>query len=169
MRIYNFDTIFNFGMHKGKTLKQVLGFTGSEKFDYPELKNKPKPEPRKPGDKKHRLSTPEELKHFFQGITMNTSPDGVKYINWCIINREKFFITKETISEIKKKYSNFHLSKEANEYLEEKHEEWIDEKVWNQNNHFDSDEYLHEDEQYCGACMESPCLCSDPEKTSTLY
>ena len=26
-----------------------------------------------------------------------------------------------------------------------------------------------EDDEYCEACMEDPCMCSDPEQTSTTY
>ena len=24
-------------------------------------------------------------------------------------------------------------------------------------------------EEFCGACQENPCMCSDPEQTSTVY
>lgn len=34
---------------------------------------------------------------------------------------------------------------------------------------FDNDNYYNRnDEAYCAACSESPCACSDPERTSTL-
>ena len=33
-------------------------------------------------------------------------------------------------------------------------------------NHFYQDDC---EDSYCGACMESPCRCSDPEKTSTVF
>jgi len=32
-----------------------------------------------------------------------------------------------------------------------------------------SDEEREEGDEYCGACMETPCECSDPEQTSTTY
>ena len=53
MKIYNLNTKINFGMHKGKRISEILEFSGYEKFDFPELKNKtfPKRKVRKPGEK----------------------------------------------------------------------------------------------------------------------
>jgi hypothetical protein len=171
MKFYTLDTIFDFGMHKGKTLKQVLEYSGAEKFDFPELKDKPKPKHQKLRKKGEKLvlSTPEEIKHILNGISLETNPSGMKYINWCIINISDFFIGKVIISELKKNDPTFYLTNEAEESLEEKFEEWNEERTWNQRNHFDYEDFSCEDNQYCGACMESPCMCSDPEKTSTTY
>ena len=44
------------------------------------------------------------------------------YISWCIINLDHFMIIEDSLGEIKSKYSNFNLSKEAEDKLKNKNE-----------------------------------------------
>jgi hypothetical protein len=58
-----------------------------------------------------------------QGITIDEIITKDKnYISWCIINLDHFMISKDSLDEMKSKYSNFNLSKEAEEELKNKNE-----------------------------------------------
>src|SRR5690554_957889 len=45
------------------------------------------------------------------------------YIDWCAINLDHFYISTEVIEEIKASYSNFKISEEGVNKLNEKHEQ----------------------------------------------
>ncbi len=122
MKFYNLDTLFTFGKHKGKTLKQIVEIENIWVL----------------GGQEHKLA------------------DETSYINWCIINLENFCISESVYSELQSIKPYFKLSKEAIDILNEKREDWIEDKK------SQSDFYSYDDKRYCGACMESPCMCSDP-------
>lgn len=120
---------------------------------------------------------------------IGASPD---YICWCIKEVDGFYIDPPDIEQLEKlkitifkgvnvifkaddtyEYSpktetkNFSFS----EVVKEKNQTKMEEA----NSHDNEPEYHHDsyddivDSSYCGACQESPCMCSDPERTSTVY
>ncbi|HLT53751.1 MAG TPA: hypothetical protein VKZ97_07665 [Flavobacteriaceae bacterium] len=132
MKLFDLNTVFNFGKHKGKTLKEVIEMEyGGITLDGEKI------------------------------ITMSESPS---YLNWCAINVNYFVLSKKTIEEIKKNQYPSYFSDKALEALENKYNLWLEKKNIQ---HHDSDYPIYNDdysteERYCGACLESPCMCSDP-------
>lgn len=127
MKFYNLDTIFEFGKHKGKTLRQII--------------------------------ESETAPVVLGGQILNLFRDS-SYIDWCIINLDHFCISKVVYNEIKKNMPKFYLSDEAIEILNQKNEDWLENK--NDSRVFYGNNYDDNVTGYCSACMESPCMCSDP-------
>ena len=98
-----------------------------------------------------------------------TIPDmSTKYLNWCAINVDFFYLSEETVGQIEKLKPSLKLSEEAKRILKTKRKAWLSEK--NRRNFHHEDYYDNNDyDSYCGACGEDPCMCSDPEQTSTTY
>ncbi|MDY0389072.1 MAG: hypothetical protein RBT65_18515 [Methanolobus sp.] len=46
------------------------------------------------------------------------------YLDWCAINLDHFYISEEVIEEIKVSYSDFKISEEGVNKLNEKYEQW---------------------------------------------
>ena len=89
---------------------------------------------------------------------------------------DEFYIDNDVVEQIQKIDPTFRLSEEALKCLSEKYEKYLKwfGKRYNshRNNQYielDISSYYSDDASYCGACMESPCLCSDPDRTSITY
>jgi hypothetical protein len=71
------------------------------------------------------LTNEDKVKELYNGRNMKIAPNGINYINWCIIEIESFYISKSTIELLKRIDSNFYLKKEAEENLEKKFNDWF--------------------------------------------
>ena len=103
------------------------------------------------------------------------------YLDWCAINLDHFYISDETITEIKEIKPDFTISEEGEQKLADKFSIWENEQQQDDYDDYDDyeQEYHHDsyddfyddigDSPYCEACQEQPCMCSDPERTSTVY
>lgn len=59
----------------------------------------------------------------YEGLTLDLVIAGEpRYINWCIINLDHFYISEEDLDLICQRYPNFKLSQQAQEVLEGKYE-----------------------------------------------
>jgi len=90
------------------------------------------------------------------------------YIDWCIINLKFFLVNYETLKELKLIKPNFILSLEARKELIRKNNRLVIEEGKGYFQGDDSFNYYADDEE-CGSCGEFPCMCSDPEQTSTIF
>lgn len=77
----------------------------------------------------------------FEGKTMeevlNLQPD---YIDWCAKNLDHFYISDETINELKALKPDFLLTQEASEILNSKYEKWDSERDdYDDNDNFEPD------------------------------
>ena len=167
MKLYSLKSIFNFGMHKGKTLKQVLEFTGIKNYPNAELEKKFEENEKYP--EKVKLTVEEELEYHLRNSPFPSEPSGPKYIKWCINEIEGFYIDSETISVMEELNNKFKISEKENKILEKKLGEWKSKNDADNNNESEGLLEDYNDINYCGSCMESPCQCNDSEKTSKTY
>ena len=64
------------------------------------------------------------------------------YINWCMINLDHFCISDEVLDEIKEIKPGFSLSKEADECLTQKNDDWVNEQEnYNDRHSYDRNDY----------------------------
>jgi hypothetical protein len=63
------------------------------------------------------------------------------YISWCLINLDHFYLSEETLEEIKRQIPNFKLSGEASKFQKKKELEW--EAIIEAEN-TDSEDYYHD-------------------------
>ena len=69
------------------------------------------------------------------------------YLDWCAINLDHFYISEEVIEEIKVSYSDFKISEEGVNKLNEKYEQWEGEQEDYEEEYNDYDDY-NERESY---------------------
>lgn len=69
------------------------------------------------------------------------------YLDWCAINLDHFYISEEVIEEIKVSYSDFKISEEGVNKLNEKYEQWEGEQEDYEEEYDDYDDY-NERESY---------------------
>lgn len=63
------------------------------------------------------------------------------YLDWCAINLEHFYISEEVIDEIQATYSDFKISEEGMNKLNEKYEQWEGEQEDYEEEYDDYDDY----------------------------
>jgi len=71
------------------------------------------------------------------------------YLDWCAINLDHFYITEETITEIKEIKPDFTITEEGKQKLEDKYSSWENEQQ--QDDYDDYDDYSPSYEKYGGA------------------
>lgn len=71
------------------------------------------------------------------------------YLDWCAINLDHFYITEETITEIKEIKPDFTITEEGKQKLEDKYSSWENEQQ--QDDYDDYDDYSSSYEKYGGA------------------
>lgn len=69
------------------------------------------------------------------------------YLDWCAINLEHFYISEEVIAEIQATYSDFKISEEGMNKLNEKYEQWEGEQE-DFDDDYDDYENYHDDYDY---------------------
>lgn len=98
---------------------------------------------------------------------MITIPDmSCRYLNWCATAVEYFYIDNETVQLIEKQKPTLKFTEEALMVLAQKRAQWYSRKFANDD---EDDNSSYDESDYCGACGEDPCMCSDPEQTSTIF